>query len=549
MEGVPKFIKGYSKEHNQVERDALAKEIRELRVEMSTSTADDETYRIVDEMQVGSESVEVMENITVLSQIKSWLHGAGEYLPAQIQSLLSQVKKQEGSPDANEEASDLNAGSLSTNWREEAVRALRSFYDKQTEQWKEASYESAEVEKYFDSTFLSTLSLEDYTLLLTRFPSQMVTHVTRQGVRDHTGGVFHFAGTGEYWDGFKQILESGELKNFMSLYVTEDAKREGVAKLLKFDELTKEEAIDRLNDMCDIPNQRYDGSLSDRTSVHFAAEEVANAHYGAERGNEIFLAYPSLFIASQYHFSGQLAEAAGGTHNNQMVFTNDEEGVPISAGITFIPRNALVNPVTGSRYELDQENQPIKNEGLVTQAQELVSRPGFKDFASRYSELLGNSQEDSLSWISAKENLAQELKDVFGVTEPSLIEIVSDYDFLFGVKSKHFPLDNKFVYSCLSQKGLYYRPTSQTVTSEAYWTNYFTQNKDKQPNKVVYYEGEDPTQALRDWRINNGLFKRDVRGDLGFPQNNVDLTTDNQLTGEVMRFKSLALSIIEEYYS
>ena len=53
---------------------------------------------------------------------------------------------------------------------------------------------------------LSVISLDDYARLLRKFPNHMLTHVVRQGVRDHSGPD-HYGGSLKFHNGLKELLK------------------------------------------------------------------------------------------------------------------------------------------------------------------------------------------------------------------------------------------------------------------------------------------------------------------------------------------------------
>ena len=64
-----------------------------------------------------------------------------------------------------------------------------------------------------------------------------------------------------------------------------------------------------------------------------------------------------------------------------------------------------------------------------------------------------------------------------------------------------------------SNQVIFERP-DKTVTSVEYWENYFDEHPDTKPSKIVYYTGGDPTQALQQWKRDNGLSKQSEPGEL-----------------------------------
>ena len=55
-------------------------------------------------------------------------------------------------------------------------------------------------------------------------------------------------------------------------------------------------------------------------------------------------------------------ERASSKHNDVFVWADERQGIDINAGITFIPKNALVDPENGSLYQRDAEGLPIEEQ-------------------------------------------------------------------------------------------------------------------------------------------------------------------------------------------
>lgn len=528
MKERPKFIKEFSKEESQPERDQLALEIHQ-------------------------ERSKYFETISELENLSSEIEETSMSLPGKISDFFKYLKirsrlMENSVENVRIDKDDSIEANLSQSMKA-AKLAIDNFYEKQKLKWEKSSYSKEDIERYFSPEHLASLSLEEYTLLLKRFPSQMLTHVTRQGVRDHLGAVNHHAGLDRASNGFKDIVDEGRLKSSFSIHVTENANRESIANFLNLENKTKEQALQELKYLTGEDTQHHDGNLADRKSLHLATEEVANVHYGSETGNEIFFAYPSAMIASQYVFSGQLSKADGGYHNNQWVFFDEDEGLDVDAGLVFIPKNVQVDRRTGSKYELNQNSEPTENKELYSQIDDLILNESFKKIAGEYREILGGPRE---SVEQKKTELAQILEDKFFITDKIIQEIVIDYSFLNGI-FRSFQSENErryFIEGRMREIGQLFLPAKDTVSSEQYWNEYF--NESKRPSKIVFYDEGDPTLALQNWRLENGLDKNDKSTDLGFGENQVNLADVDDVKNKlpmISRFESLAKNTIEDFYT
>ena len=450
---------------------------------------------------------------------------------------------------------------------QEAKTMLSNFYKRQKDKWVRSEYTKEDITENFSEEHLVSLSLEDYILLLKRFPAEMVTHVTRQGIRDHIGHMYHTAGDGAYSNGFMKMVEDGRLRSPLGVYVIEGEKEKAIAKFLYLDNFkTKEEALNYLGIL--TGRQGGPGSYVDKTAIHFATEEVADYYYGSEKGNEIFVAYPSAHIASQYYFSGQLNESGGGYWNDQWVWANEEKGMDLNAGLVFIPEEAKVNKKTGSRYELDESQNPIKNSEYQAAFRRVVDSVDFHNFANQVMEITGklgqNWDSPNLSpkdrdLLQNLESFRQRLKQEFGITDQRLQTAVLNCYSLFrldniqkknqekGQEDLSYSVDS-VIADAMKEEGILYTETKDAISSKEFWEARFAENPDKCPSKVVYYKGSSPTRALYEWREANGIGKKAKDKDIGFFEQHIERNA-SPLIAELDRFKILSEKIIEDYFA
>lgn len=445
-------------------------------------------------------------------------------------------------------------------------KAIQDFYEREKEKWARTPYSKKDIQKNFTEEHLASLSMEDYILLLRRFPSEMVTHVTRQGIRDHVGGDFHTAGLGEYEDGFMQIASKGRLRSSFGIYLQEGMTDEAIAKCLDLGGTmkTRQDAELMLQKIVNR-GQAEPGSYADTTAVHFAAEEIADVYYGGEQGNEIFFSFPSAHIASEYYFAGQLTESAGGNHNDQWVWTGDKNGIGIDAGIVFIPAVARVDRETGSRYQLDQNRRPIERQDYVQAATQFVQSEGFPGMYESIMTTLGTTDPTSEGVQDLRTRLAQE----FGISDPDLqnalldnnriveLNIASYYSGLetddpmeLFYKEEH-SVDGT-VRSVLQEANILYKEVTNAIPSQEFWENYFAQHPDQRPKHVVYYQGDNPTEVLRQWRESEGITnKAEDQGDLGFSERHIASTEGfgPQASLGIEHFQSRAVEVIDSYFT
>lgn len=584
MEKPPQFIKEFSKEESPEERQQTAQAIKAKRaehfVEKSAQTekrgelqqATSERERVLAEQL---EAVGKLENeITELST--SRLGKILNYfqlrkLRADIvggQKTYDELRRQQDTEIAEQQGISQKLESEETSPAlQEAKAMLGNFYKGQKEKWANSEYTKEDITKYFSEENLASLSPEDYALLLKRFPREMVAHVTRQGIRDHIGMIYHSAGEGAYVDGFMKMVEDGRLRSPLGVYLVEGEKEQAIAKFLHLDSFkSKEEALNHLATLTEA-RQGEAGSYADRMAVHFATEEVADTYYGSEKGNEIFVAYPSAYIASQYYFSGQLNEGGGGYWNDQWVWANEERGMDLNAGLVFIPEEAKVDKKTGSRYELDESRNPVKNSEYQTAFRKVADSADFHNFANQVMEITGklnqhwdepNLLPKNRELLEKLEPFRQRLEQEFGITDRRLQHAILDYHNLFSLdiqkksqeegKEDSFHSVDSVIEGAMKQEGILFSEAKDTTSSKEFWEAHFAENPAKRPSKVIYYKGADPTSALWQWRKEHGIGKKAGDKDVGFSERHVERSAPQAIAG-LDRFKALSEKVIEDYFT
>jgi len=568
----PQIVRDFTKKYSQGERDNLAiklkgkrsahrKEIADLILEAETSGAkaleSREKIEILKEKIVSLKKELAFIQTDTKSRILNFFKI--KKVKSELLNLELDIQTDEFNLSDEERQRDLAQSKFSDSdscHAEDAQckKELSQFYRDQEDSWAELPFTKEDIVENFKAENLAQMPLQDYVTLLRRFPGEMVTHVTRQGIRDHLGAVNHWAGMAKYWNGFTKILEDGKQRSMFGILLAEHGEEEAIAKFLGLNECSnKLEAVAKLDDML-AQGMNAHGSFADFTSVHFATEEIADQHYGAEKGNEIFFAYPSAMIASEYYFSGQLSKADGGYHNNQWVWSKEADGIDINAGLVFIPGGALVDKENGSRYNLDEKQEPSFNKALFEELKYVTENPEFKelckDLLVHFEQGLSLTEVEELDQYKGAKKV---LENKFGPNS-QLIKAVFNYRFLSALISAdttEIGTDDEinFISSSMKDAGVFYELAHNPVSSREYWEKYFINNPSKKPSKIIYYDGDDPTKAFRSWKTKNRILNRASDFALGFSENSLDLTrTDNPLVGKGERFRSLAMDIIEKRF-
>ncbi|MBI3485652.1 hypothetical protein HY025_01765 [Candidatus Daviesbacteria bacterium] len=578
----PRFIREFSREQSAEERSRLAREIwqgrkeyfqqRRITAERQAQLKEETSHREINLKEQLQKLQELRDRLSQLSEsrfkrVLNYTHLRGLTTDLATEEQAYQQLRQEQDTQLTKEqdlTQQLEATSSMTEL-ESGRKAIQDFYEEEKEIWAETPYDKADIQKYFTEDHLKSLSMGDYMTLLRRFPNEMVTHVTRQGIRDHIGGDFHTAGLGEYSEGFMQITNEGRLRSAFGIYLKEGLTDKAIAQCLELGGAiqTREDAELMLDQLVGRGRQVLPGSYADRTAVHLAAEEVADNIYGSERGNEMFFAFPSAHIASQYYFAGQLTEGGGDKWNDQRVWTEDRKGVAIDAGVVFIPEAARVDAETGSRYELNENKRPIENQEYISSLQRFVESENFPSMYESIVETLGRSSVYKPPSAESIQLLQTRLAEEFGINDPklqmALLNIFRIRD-LSGcrdlsvyewdeVRKTHSV--NNTVRRVLQNANILFKETTNPTTSRQFWENYFRQHPDQQPSHLVYYQGDNPTKALKQWRESQGITKKaEESKDLGFPEKDIGLYSGfgPQATVGINRFRSRAQQVIGKYF-
>lgn len=530
MSEQPKFLRDFSKQQHVEERNEMAAQIRGARAERRTNP------------EVSEAAEKTVENYKELDTRVVSLQTSGASRIKEFFSWIG-VKKRLGAQ--NTEAAEVSARAPEIDVPpqfEEPKKLLDDFYAREQQRWAEGKGSPEEMKQLFTSEHLSSLSMEDYALLLKRFPNAMVTHVTRQGIRDHTGMFEHTKGQGEYADGFMQILQEGELKSPLAVAAAEHGKEAAIAKAIRLENAgSKQEAEERLEQSL---SGAFDG-YADRAAVHVATEAVADHYYGSEKGNEVFLAFSSAHVASEHNFVGNLAQGRDLKNNDTWIVrdNNLDKGLDINAGVVFVPAEARVDAKTGSRYELDETRRPVPNEAVRTQINDLLSSPELMQYAKE-------DYDNNYRLDQTKENL----KERFGIEDPRLQDAIASsigeirsLDLYQNNPSELERRKGDAITSVMERSGMRFKEAENTVSSQEFWENYFAQHPEQRPSKLEYYKGDDPTAALLKWKEKHGLTKAgsEEAYDVGGRINDVaEFQSEDK-----DRFKSIAQKIIDERFA
>ncbi len=559
-----RILKDFSKEQNQEGRDALANEIRGRRNERfdKVKELEESKIEIDSDLEIGGEKLTELEkrleylNGSFFSKLCGFIEVVNLSKSINEQRIKLGTSKSE-SKKLERELEELSArnGIMPEDFRE-AKLAIENFYELERKKYISSEHGEDEIRQNFDLEKLKETSVEDYVLLLKKFGPEVVTHVTRQGVRDHFGFFEHSVGVGDAWNGFKDMTRTRDIKYNLELRVLAEGKDDSIADYFDFNNRTKEEALLAVDRFTDPDKQSFGGSYFDFHGPHYAVQYVADKFYGGESGNEIFLIYSSHVIpANFFHNSDPYIENPSKAQNDVWTYVSENQNMPLDAGIVFIREDAQVDPETGSMYLIDENGRGVENMGLYKSVDEIVNSNKFTQIIDSHFTKLGQTRRGATRKEDEDfEEIRLSILEILDGDE-YLADMFSDYDFLSSMKVYKGDEMNSDSYrlailSRMSEMGDRYEKPKETVSSKEYWEKYFLENKDQKPSKLVFYNGADPNQALRDWMYQNGI-SHNQEARVKLTDKLTSLGSGNlpeKVVEDMMRFRSVAYSAVDRFY-
>ncbi len=446
---------------------------------------------------------------------------------------------------------------------------------------------------------VSELSTDEYLELWRHLNPFYVTHVTRQGVRDHSGMIYHSAGLGAFSSGMKAMLKDGKVLRtkaganygLMPGFTEDDVARALDIMIGQESELLTGLAPEEVVGM--LPTSMTFASTepwSDQQAVHFGQLTVLDDFYGAESGNETFCIFPTDVIASQCQFGGHIhslttAQVHTERKWNDMFVWPEDGKIPLDAGFVFLPNSQMVDKKTGSKYLLQEQ---------VTETGEVVFMPAKdEERISRFKAWVEGLTEESSEVVAIRQHgdnslMKQKLREI-GVPEhciDSLASFGSEYTILMFIEKRHFgnvwgeqaesmTPEEKTDYSVralLESRNADLKEAEDVIPAREFWEHHFAEHPEERPKHVVYYDG-DPSEAVREFLIGHGIAEqerphfsraylspdsqKEITGPgdsserdgemLGFDGHYVKVPEENeQMCSEHKRFNELALKILRE---
>lgn len=400
-----------------------------------------------------------------------------------------------------------------------------------------------EKEEGLDFEALAELSTEEYLRLWRRLNPFFVTHVTRQGIRDHNAMIYHSAGMGEFQEGMTGVLADGkvlrtpaEVQYGLGRELTEESVGRALEKMLPEAEAEATIAERRSRGASDkailkglVEGLPVNTTLAaaepwaDKQAVHFAQLTALDEYYGGETGNEALFVFPTDVIASQCRFGGHMrdgltvAQVGSERKWNDMFVWPQEKDITIDAGLTFLPKGTLVDAETGSKYATEVVERdgrwvrvPKVDEEAVAKFVEWMQGLSTEDEAVKAATAYGSQYDTSLLKEAGLEA---------GVPERILDDVLDPMDeFRYGLAgfiqggdltsmwmvpeeelSRMTPEERReySIKMFLEGRASTWQRAENAVPAEEYWEKYFGEHPERRPAHVIYYDGDPSTAVLK----------------------------------------------------
>src|SRR3989344_5544712 len=559
-----------SEKHDGEGRTATASEITRRRQEMQSLrgniTGRENTLAEIERQTqtlnaLRAEKLLALEQRTanVLVRLKS-IFGAGDKTASEIEKSY---------PSLATEIADLSTQSEETRTelaqlRQEQAnvpdpkKLLEAYYEKM----ETVPLTNEQKRELLKPEVLAELSTEEYIALWRRLNPHFLSHVTRQGFRDHNAMVYHSAGLQEFHNGLTSVLE--DERTFLESWA------------LKAE--NEEEARKRLNAQLNFtwataPN------YPDKTAVHFAAQIVADGYYGGESNTEVFFLYPSDVLASQhdYAFNGwekDFTKPQSETKWNDVFIwpsTLDNPGISVDSGVVFLPESTSVDPETGSKYASEMKIVEGEEKRVMVEDDKLVSVfiewaknlngespaiQAYKEYREKENDRWNSRSDRERTFYNA---LQQEMVKLGFDAETALAiahqlplnagfgAFMSNGTFVWGESTPEQAAREK-----LQSASANWKRAENTVSSREYWEKYFAKNPKQKPKHLVFYDG-DPTSAIYKFQQRNNIGQADVsetEGNLlGFDDHHVvDMGKDPRVNAGYDELMEMADKIIADHY-
>jgi hypothetical protein len=583
----PRFI---SKTHDKEGRRTIAQEIRQRRTELQSlreniSGRENTVAQIEQQASalraLRAEKLLALEQRTenILVRLKGILKigdKTASGLEAAVSSMTAELETLSIQAEEVKTALAMLKGTL--EGIPDPQKLLEAYYEKM----ETLPLTNAEKRELLKPELLAELSMDEYIALWRRLNPHFLSHVTRQGFRDHNAMVYHSAGLREFHNGLVSVLEDEKMLR-PPMAVRDGLRARDEVSVRQFLESyvlkagTEEEAKERLNAQLNF-TWATAPHYPDKTAVHFAAQIVADGYYGGEQNNEVFFLYPSDVLASQHHFAfngweKDFTKPQSETKwNDVFVWPSslDNPGISVDAGVVFLPENTPVDPETGSKYaseirivEGEEKRVMVEDEKLVSKfiewAKKLNNESPVVQAYKEYREPKDYWKRREAQRICLDAIRSEMLKLGFDEeTAANLTEEILSNDGM-GAFVAYGRLDwgdktpEEAAYGKLKSASANWKRAENTITAKEYWERYFAEHPEQKPKHIVFYNG-DPTSAIHEFQQKYGIGQADtstIEGQLlGFDDKHVlDMSKDPRAWVGYDELVEMGHRIIAEHYS
>lgn len=416
---------------------------------------------------------------------------------------------------------------------------------------------------------LSSLSTEEYTALWRRLNPHFLSHVTRQGFRDHNGMFYHSAGMQDFHNGFLGVMQDERLlRPPMALGELKTRDEASIRKWMGDWALgaeDEEKAREKLNSLLHF-HLASAPKYPDETAVHFAAQIVADSYYGGESSNEVFFIYPSDVLASQHAFAfngweKDLTKPQSETKWNDVFVwphTVDNPGITIDAGMVFLPEKTLVDPETGSKYASEIKVVDGQEKRVMIEDSALID--SFVEWGKKLDETSPLKQAFTAYKEERNYHRQQDMREsCFAAFVRDLQGLGFRTDAAAALANKVIGemyyrevFDDEILQGVIRDSGAHWKRAENTVSAKEYWESFFAKNPNLRPKHIEYYDG-DPTTAVLEFQQQNNIGRADTSKTdgqlLGFDDNHVlDMEKDSRSNVGYDELVATADKIIKDHY-
>lgn len=548
-EANSQFTRNFSKEYSQLLRDETAHNIREARNKYRNNSLTYEEIMESNDKELISSYNQLKENF--------WgrLFKSDEYL---IEKAILNI-------------AIFNFEKKKTN---DCIDEIKEKFNKKIiEFMQNTPLKEEEQNQFLCLENVCKMNLEDYLSLMNRLSGFYFAHITRFGLKEELG--VHGGGMDGVIDSFTAILKSRKLGGLVDNLLSEETYAKWLFNWFinreKLNDASREEVINLFLKYFYEKEFFNDCPPPDASSTHFAYSMVDKG-YGGESGYGIYFYFPAEVIGK--NFQHDLCPSRGVAHDSQndRVVWNAENGIPIDAGIVCIPENVPVDKRSGSKYVMNEKREPVlRNEcnGHINYIESIKNEfdEVLKIIAEEYLNIGKNSKDvdvdkffiqthildyaKKFGFMDAEEAIITNPKNYYfdaldsdsyyeSFYRDKYLDIINQRMFLFrefieknilffGSNDSFLLLKDFYSTSHLcykSDEDIFFRlflekpSKDNTISSMDYWENYFKENPNVKPSKIIFYNNKKLFTGVRPDNYYLNALDRD---DIG--KNYVDLVS------------------------